>query len=227
MANEIVKYHHELNTIPLRKFTPVEMNLFFSIVSRMREKGDKTVRFTFDQLKDLSNYKATANVRFVEDLKATYEKILSLRFGRRSESGLSYDMFVMFTEFKINGDVENPYVDIRIYEKALPLLNNLDEWVRYSLQRWDYKGFVTFRRGGNCKGLDVLALDEDDLYDQTLTDNPIGFGLLPEDDEGNEWFKMTLTDDNGDELSVEDTWSYLSDYIVSVEIIEFVADKEE
>ncbi|MCJ0727624.1 replication initiation protein, partial [Enterococcus faecium] len=38
MANEIVKYHHELNTIPLRKFTPVEMNLFFSIVSRMREK---------------------------------------------------------------------------------------------------------------------------------------------------------------------------------------------
>nr|WP_316377035.1 hypothetical protein [Enterococcus faecium] len=31
MANEIVKYHHELNTIPLRKFTSVEMNLFFSI----------------------------------------------------------------------------------------------------------------------------------------------------------------------------------------------------
>ncbi|HBK5160895.1 TPA: DUF5406 family protein, partial [Enterococcus faecium] len=56
---------------------------------------------------------------------------------------------------------------------------------------------------------------------------PIGFGLLPEDDEGNEWFKMTLMNDNGDELSVEDTWSYLSDYIVSVEIIEFVADKEE
>ena len=137
MANEIVKYHHELNTIPLRKFTPVEMNLFFSIVSRMREKGDKTVRFSFDQLKDLSNYKATANVRFVEDLKATYEKILSLRFGRRSESGLSYDMFVMFTEFKINGDVENPYVDIRIYEKALPLLNNLDEWVSYSLQQFN------------------------------------------------------------------------------------------
>ncbi len=45
--------------------------------------------------------------------------------------------------------------------------------IKVSFQRWDYKGFVTFRRGGNCKGLDVLALDEDDLYDQTLTDNPI------------------------------------------------------
>ncbi|MBO1103569.1 replication initiation protein [Enterococcus hirae] len=137
MANEIVKYHHELNTIPLRKFTPIEMNLFFSIVSRMREKGDKTVRFTFDQLKDLSNYKATANLRFIDDLEHTYKKILSLRFGRRSESGLTREFFVMFTEFKINGDVENPYVDIRIYEKALPLLNDLDEWVRYSLQQFN------------------------------------------------------------------------------------------
>ena len=137
MANEIVKYHHELNTIPLRKFTPVEMNLFFSIVSRMREKGDKTVRFTFDQLKDLSNYKATANVRFVDDLKTTYEKILSLRFGRRSESGLSYEMFVMFTKFKINGDTPEPYVDIKIFEDALPLLNGLDSWVRYSLQQFN------------------------------------------------------------------------------------------
>ncbi|MEL1103316.1 replication initiation protein, partial [Enterococcus faecium] len=96
-----------------------------------------TVRFTFDQLKDLSNYKATANVRFVDDLKTTYEKILSLRFGRRSESGLSYEMFVMFTKFKINGDTPEPYVDIQIFEDALPLLNGLDSWVRYSLQQFN------------------------------------------------------------------------------------------
>ncbi|MEL0850805.1 replication initiation protein, partial [Clostridioides difficile] len=87
--------------------------------------------------KDLSNYKATANVRFVDDLKTTYEKILSLRFGRRSESGLSYEMFVMFTKFKINGDTPEPYVDIQIFEDALPLLNGLDSWVRYSLQQFN------------------------------------------------------------------------------------------
>lgn len=137
MVNEIVKYHHELNTIPLRKFTPVEMNLFFSIVSRMREKGDKTVRFTFDQLKDLSNYKATANHRFINDLEMTYDKLMDLRFGRRSADGLNIDRFIMFSEFKIRGTAKEPYVDIQIYEKALPLLNNLDEWVRYSLQQFN------------------------------------------------------------------------------------------
>ncbi len=52
MGNEIIKYDPELNTIPLRKFTPVEMNLFFSIISRMRDKSDQTIRFTFDQLKE-------------------------------------------------------------------------------------------------------------------------------------------------------------------------------
>ncbi|MGM0122506.1 hypothetical protein IGK56_002741 [Enterococcus sp. AZ152] len=29
--------------------------------------------------------------------------------------------------------------------------------VKVSFQRWDYKEFVMFRKGGNCKGLDVLA----------------------------------------------------------------------
>ena len=93
--------------------------------------------------------------------------------------------------------------------------------IKVSFQRWDYKGFVTFRIGGNCKGLDVLSLDVDDLYDQTLTDNPIGFGLLPEDDENNEWFKMELKNEKGD-LLVEDEWNYLSSYIVGIEIIDFI-----
>ena len=73
MSNEIVKYDPELNTIPLRKFTPVEMNLFFSIVSRMR---DETVRISFDQLKELIAYKPTANNRFIDDIESTYQKIL-------------------------------------------------------------------------------------------------------------------------------------------------------
>lgn len=133
MANEIVKHDAELNTIPLRKFSPVEMNLFFSIVSRMREKESQVVRFSFDQLKDLSHYKATANKRFVDDLKTTYNKLLGLRFGNKSQSGLSMEFFVMFTRFKINGDIDDPYVEVQVHEMAIPLLNNLESWVRYSL----------------------------------------------------------------------------------------------
>ena len=94
--------------------------------------------------------------------------------------------------------------------------------IKVSFQHWDYKGFVTFSRGGNCKWLDILTLDEDDLFDQPLIDNPIGFGLLSADDEGNEWFKMTLKNGKDDLLVVEDEWEYLSSYIVGIEIIEFI-----
>ena len=136
LSNEIVKYDPELNTIPLRKFTPVEMNLFFSIVSRMRDKGDETVRFSFDQLKELSAYKPTANNRFIDDIESTYQKILGLRFGRRSKDGLHREFFVMFTEFEINGHADDPYVDIKIYPKAIKLLNELEGWVRYALSEF-------------------------------------------------------------------------------------------
>ncbi|QXD13655.1 replication initiation protein (plasmid) [Lactiplantibacillus plantarum 2025] len=136
MSNEIIKYDPELNTIPLRKFTPVEMNLFFSIVSRMRDKGDETVRFSFDQLKELSAYKPTANNRFIDDIESTYQKILGLRFGRRSKDGLHREFFVMFTEFEINGQADSPYVDIKIYPKAIKLLNELESWVRYALSEF-------------------------------------------------------------------------------------------
>ncbi|WP_413230039.1 replication initiation protein [Lactiplantibacillus plantarum] len=136
MSNEIVKYDPELNTIPLRKFTPVEMNLFFSIVSRMRDKGDETVRFSFDQLKELSAYKPTANNRFIDDIESTYQKILGLRFGRHSKDGLHREFFVMFTEFEINGHADDPYVDIKIYPKAIKLLNELESWVRYALSEF-------------------------------------------------------------------------------------------
>ena len=137
MANELVKHHTELNTIPLRKFTPVQMNLFFSIISRMRDRGQNKVVFSFNQLKELSDYKATANVRFIDDLEETYDKLMDLRFGRRSESGLRRERFVLFSAFDINGEADSPYAEIQIHEKAIPLLNNLDEWVRYSLQQFN------------------------------------------------------------------------------------------
>jgi len=133
MANEIVKYDSELNTIPLRKFSPVEMNLFFSIVSRMRNKSDDVINFPFDELKELSDYKMTAKKSFINDLENTYDKLMELKFSNRSASGLSVEKFRMFTRFKINGDIDEPYVEIQVHDMALPLLNNLEQWVRYSL----------------------------------------------------------------------------------------------
>lgn len=141
MANELVKYDPELNTIPLRKFTAVEMNLFFSIVSRLRDQGDNTVKLTFNQLKDLSAYPSNSNKRFIDDLEKTYNHLMDLRFGATSKNGKRRSRFVMFTDFLIDGQPDNgeaPYVKVRVNSTAIPLLNNLEQWVRYSLDDFKY-----------------------------------------------------------------------------------------
>ncbi|MDN4849170.1 replication initiation protein (plasmid) [Ligilactobacillus salivarius] len=131
--NRLIKYDPELNTIPLRKFTPAEMNLLFGIISEVQGKKDSVVTLTFEQLKDLSNYKPTANKRFIDDLYSTYSKLLSLRFGRMSKTGLTREMFVLFNKFKIIAEnTKTPHVDLRVQEEAIPILNELSKWVRFN-----------------------------------------------------------------------------------------------
>lgn len=93
--------------------------------------------------------------------------------------------------------------------------------IKVSFQYCDYKGFITFKRGGNCKGLDLLTLDVDDLFDSPLIDNPIELELLSTD-EGIEWFKMILKNDKGDLLLIEEELRYISSYIIGIEIIDFI-----
>ena len=136
MTNELVKYGPELDTIPLRKFTPSEMNLFFSIVSRMRQQGTQQVVFPFSKLKELSQYTPTGNTKFIDDISRTYEHLMQLHFGSRSKDGLTREMFVMFTDFEIHGEADDPYVLVSMHKKAVPLVNDLDKWVRYSLEEF-------------------------------------------------------------------------------------------
>ncbi|HAQ7970174.1 TPA: replication initiation protein, partial [Enterococcus faecium] len=52
MSNDIVRYNNGLNSVPLRKFTPIDMDLFWGICSKMKRKGTKEEIFTFKQIKE-------------------------------------------------------------------------------------------------------------------------------------------------------------------------------
>ncbi|MGX4645692.1 replication initiation protein [Holzapfeliella sp. JNUCC 80] len=136
-TNEITKYDKELNTIPLGKLNSTEMDIFFAIITRMKEQGDKLVKLKFTELQELSEFKGKSHARFVDALRKTYKKILTLNFGMSSKDGLIEKHFILFSEFEINQKADDPYVEIQVYDKALPLLNNLDQWVRYSLHEFN------------------------------------------------------------------------------------------
>lgn len=147
MANEIVKYGNEMNMVVFRKFTANEMNLFFSIVSRMRDKGNDTVTFSWEELRYLSKYKPTSTLRFVDDLNSTYGKMLELNYGSSyvKNNRLTISRFVLFTGFSITAgvsddgsdiDTESGQVEITVNPKLHHILNELESWTRYSLEEF-------------------------------------------------------------------------------------------
>jgi len=131
MVNELVKYNNRLNSIPLRRFNSREMNLFFAIASRVANKGTDTVKFTFNQLKSLSNYTDHGD-RFVEDLRKTYSKLISL--SATSDDGDEIISFVAFTEYSIKRSTQT--VSIAVNPKFQGLFNELSHWTRFNLSQF-------------------------------------------------------------------------------------------
>lgn len=129
--NEIkVKHANELNRIPMRGFTATEMDLFFSLCAKMKDKGTQKIRFDFETLRELSDYKPTATKRFANDLESVYDKMLQLTY-RTYENGVR-EKFVLFTGFKI--DENKQYVEISINPELKHILNELSsEFVKYEL----------------------------------------------------------------------------------------------
>jgi len=121
MKKELTVYKNELNTVPFKNFTGVEMDLFFSICSKMRNQGINKIRYTFDELKEISKYKATANARFVKDLDRTYTKLLQLNYRVGDER--DFIRFVLFNQFEVSS--KNSYVDISVNPNLEYILNEL------------------------------------------------------------------------------------------------------
>lgn len=126
-------YKNDMNTVPFRQFTSIEMNLFFTICTQMRDQKDKTVRFNFADLRELSNYQNKNYARFVADLDRTYGKMLGLNIRRDLPTG--FERFVLFTQFEINEDEE--FVEITTHDKFKYIINEITEnFTKFELEEF-------------------------------------------------------------------------------------------
>jgi plasmid replication initiation protein len=161
--NDVVVYKNEMNTVPLRDFNSKEMDLFFSICSRMRDKGAERVSFTFDQLKDLSDYKMTATSHFVKDLESTFGKLLKLDYKIKTESGTIG--FVLFPEYEIKESEE--VVEVQTSKRLEYILNKIiDNFTKFELEEFTelrssysktaYRLLKQYRRTGYL----IMQIDE-------------------------------------------------------------------
>lgn len=134
MVNEITKYKNELNAVSFNKFNARELDLFFAIVSRMRDKDTERVTFSFKELHSLSK-SSQHSKRFINDLTSTYQKMLHLGISYGDEHHIK--AWVLFTTFDI--DIDNETVSIRVNPDLKDILNNFTietHWTRFSLQQF-------------------------------------------------------------------------------------------
>lgn len=131
MANEIVKYANELNSVSFRNFNSREFNIFFGIISRMRDRGNESVTFTFDDLRNLAGYKQHTSM-FVKDLTNTYSKMLELNMWYEDEE--VYRAWNLFTGFEIQKKKET--VTVKVNPELSGVLNELVNWTRFNLEQF-------------------------------------------------------------------------------------------
>ncbi len=154
MSNLVI-YKDEMNTVPLRNFNSKEMDLFFSICSKMRNKDLDVITFDFDELRDLSDYKYTAYDRFIGDIEGVYDKLiqLNIKIGTPTE----FTKFVLFTEYTVSAEKET--VTVQTNNKFKDILNNifgnftkfeLEEFtsLRSSYSKTAYRLLKQFRQSG-------------------------------------------------------------------------------
>ena len=124
MSNLVV-YKDEMNTVPLRSFNSKEMDLFFSICSKMRDQGLETITFDFEELRELSDYKYTAYDRFINDIEGVYNKLiqLNIRIGTPRE----FTRFVLFTQYSVSAEKET--VTIKVNTDFKHILNNFESFI--------------------------------------------------------------------------------------------------
>ena len=162
MSNLVV-YKDEMNTVPLRSFNSKEMDLFFSICSKMRDKQLETITFDFEELRDLSDYKYTAYDRFIQDIEGVYDKLiqLNIKIGTPTE----FTKFVLFTEYTVSAEKET--VVVQVNSRFKHILNDifgnftkfeLEEFttLRSSYSKTAYRLLKQFRQSGYY----IIQIDE-------------------------------------------------------------------
>ncbi|MCM3073604.1 RepB family plasmid replication initiator protein [Staphylococcus equorum] len=133
MTGETVVYQNALNLVPLRKFTSTEIDLFFAMCNKLKEKDCETLTLTFDELKELSSYNPDIRHmnKFVTDLQHVYSKMLNINYTIRTDNKIT--SFVLFYKYEI--DLNEKTLQVSTAPDLKHILNELTgNFTKFELQ---------------------------------------------------------------------------------------------
>lgn len=134
--NEVVKYHNNFNSVALRTFDSVELNLLMVMLNKLRDKEDARINITFEEFKNLTNF--TKNGR---ELNIYLEGILS-KFNKLDFKIITDDGYILFSPFSyFKVSLTNQNLEVAWNKDFKFVLNQLNE--RFT--RFELEEFVNFK----------------------------------------------------------------------------------
>ncbi len=94
--NEIVKYHNNFNSVALKNFSGVEINLLMAICSKLKNKDINEIKLEFSDLRRMVNSKHRGELRFIQNLEQMYKKLLNLSIRIETEDKITN--FILFNK---------------------------------------------------------------------------------------------------------------------------------
>ena len=123
--DKIVKYNNELNKLNMGSLKEKELELFYAICVKLRDRGTDEIVLDITDFKNefyISN--KIDKKRFREYIKSVQSKFLNMQFVLETEKKI--EMGVFFTTF--TSDLETNQMIIRINKPYAYILNDLVEY---------------------------------------------------------------------------------------------------
>lgn len=141
MANEVVKHHNDLNTVIMRKWTAEEMNFFFAIIAKARDKDTSDLVFDKYQLAELANYSIEHNKRFYDTMDSLANNISQLRYIEKTKNSIEY--MPLFTRFKV--EWEEDLSDMQAQVSVSPLFEYILNKLSANFTQYELQEFTSIR----------------------------------------------------------------------------------
>lgn len=117
----------------MRRWTKDEMNFFFAILSKAKNKGTERIVFNADELKELVKYNVRHLHKFLYLLEQLSKKLTQLYFHERTET--SSDIMVLFQRFHI--DINEMTVEVQTSEHFSYIINKLEaNFTKFELEEF-------------------------------------------------------------------------------------------
>ena len=131
--NEIVKYHNNFNSVALKNFNGVEIDLLMAICSKLKNEDINEIKLEFSDLRRMINSKHRGELRFIQNLEQMYKKLLNLSIRIETEDKITN--FILFTKYEILK--KQKIIIIKINEEFKFLLNKLiNNFTRFELNEF-------------------------------------------------------------------------------------------